>query len=284
MNIGVSEKKIKSIILSDVGKKAAVLSFSPVSGGCINNCFRVDTSLGCFFLKWGKGGSSEMFKCEARGLNLIKKNSLSLSVPKIVSYNKNYLLMEFVGGGEKNNLFWEKLGRGVSEMHKTTNSLYGLNYDNFIGSLSQKNNFEKNWSDFFINQRLVPQLSLGGFSKSFLLSFDKLFVKLDSLFPKESPALLHGDLWSGNFLVGPSLPVLVDPSVYFGFREIDIAMSSLFGGFDIRFYDSYNELNPLSDGWEDRLDLCNLYPLLVHINLFGGGYYNQVKSVLSRFV
>ena len=143
-------------------------------------------------------------------------------------------------------------------MHKTTNSLYGLSYDNFIGSLSQKNCFEKNWSDFFINQRLVPQLSFGGFSRPFLLSFDKLFVKLDSLFPKEPPSLLHGDLWSGNFLAGPSLPVLVDPSVYFGFREIDVAMSFLFGGFDIRFYDSYNEINPLTDGWEDRLDLCNL--------------------------
>ena len=284
MVLTISEEKIKNIILNDVGKKVSVLGFSPVYGGCVNSCFKVDTSLGCFFLKWGKGQSSEMFKSESRGLNLIKKNSLSISVPRVVSYNKDYLLMEFVKGGERNNLFWEKLGRGVSEMHKTTNSLYGLNYNNFIGSLSQKNNFEKNWSEFFINQRLIPQLSFGGFSKSFLLSFDKLFVKLDSLFPKEPPSLLHGDLWYGNFLVGTSLPVLVDPSVYFGCREMDIAMSSLFGGFDVRFYDSYNELSPLADGWENRLDLCNLYPLLVHVNLFGGGYYNQIKNILSRFV
>jgi len=225
-----------------------------------------------------------MFMCEAMGLSLIKENVLSLSVPKVLSYSTDYLLMEFVENRDKNNLFWENFGRGVSEMHKTTRTCFGLNYDNFIGNLSQKNNFENKWSDFFINQRLLPQLCLSGFSSSLLFSFDKLFLKIESLFPEELPSLLHGDLWSGNFLFGPSFPVVIDPSVYFGFREMDIAMSSLFGGFNSRFYDSYNELNPLLHGWKDRLDLCNLYPLLVHHNLFGGGYYKQIKSVLYRFV
>lgn len=277
------EEQIKDIIRSDIGGKSSLLDFSAVSGGSINNCFKIITSSGRFFLKYNKNSSIEMFEVESRGLDLLRESS-SFYIPKVVSYKKNYLLMEFIEEEKKDGHFWEKFGRRLSEMHKKTNSYYGLDHNNFIGSLAQKNNFVNRWSDFFINQRLMPQLSLGSFSNDFLLSFDKLFVKIDSFFPKEPPSLLHGDLWSGNFLVSSSLPVLIDPAVYFGFREMDIAMSKLFGGFDSSFYSSYNEQNPLSDGWEDRLDICNLYPLLVHVNLFGGSYYNQVKRILTRFV
>jgi fructosamine-3-kinase len=277
------EEQIKNVVSSDIGKNVSVLDVRHVSGGCINNCFEIITSSGRFFLKRNNNAPLEMFESESKGLNLLRKSG-SLYVPKVISCEKNYLLMEFVDEGEKNNRFWEKFGRGLSEMHQKTNSFYGLDHDNFIGSLAQKNDFKNSWDDFFINQRILPQLGFGDFSADFLLSFDKLFVKLDSIFPKEPPSLLHGDLWSGNFLVNQSCPTLIDPAVYFGFREMDIAMSKLFGGFDGYFYSSYNEQNPLSDGWEDRLDLCNLYPLLVHVNLFGEGYYNQVKRILSRFV
>ena len=277
------EEKIKFVLNSKFGGNVSLLNVQFVSGGCINNSCKIISSCGDFFFKWNNNAPSEMFEVESRGLDLLRESN-TLYIPETISYDKNYLLMEFVDDGEKNNRFWEEFGRGLSQMHQKTNSFYGLDHDNFIGSLDQKNDFKNSWIDFFINQRILPQLALGDFSPDFLSSFDKLFVKLDSLFPKEPPSLLHGDLWSGNFLVNESGPVLIDPAIYFGFREMDIAMSKLFGGFDDSFYSSYNELNPLSEGWEDRLGLCNLYPLLVHVNLFGGSYYNQVKGILSRFV
>ena len=277
------EEQIKRIITNNLGRNVSVLSVLPISRGSISSSLKVITSSGNFFLKWNNNAPCKMFEVESRGLDLLRKNS-PLYIPETISYDKNYLLMEFVESGEENNHFWEEFGRGLSQMHQKTNSFYGLDHDNFIGNLDQKNNFKNIWSDFFINQRLLPQLVSGNFSPEFMSSFDKLFVKLDSLFPKDPPSLLHGDLWSGNFLINKFQPVLIDPAIYFGFREMDIAMSKLFGGFNNRFYSSYNEHLPLSDGWEDRLDLCNLYPLLVHVNLFGGSYYNQVKRVLSRFV
>ena len=277
------EEQIKKIVTNNLGRNVSILSVLPVSGGSISSSLKIVTSSGKFFLKWNNNAPCKMFEVESRGLDLLRKNS-PLYIPETISYDKNYLLMEFVEGGEENNHFWEEFGRGLSQIHRKTNSFYGLDHDNFIGNLDQKNNFKNTWSDFFINQRLLPQLVLGNFSPEFISSFDKLFVKLDSLFPEDPPSLLHGDLWGGNFLVNKFRPVLIDPAIYFGFREMDIAMSKLFGGFNSRFYSSYNEHSPLSDGWEDRLDLCNLYPLLVHVNLFGGSYYNQVKRVLSRFV
>ena len=118
-----------------------------------------------------------------------------------------------------------------------------------------------------------------------MADFEELFVKLPNLFPNEKPSLLHGDLWSGNFLIkNKDTPVLIDPAIYYGYREMDIAMSKLFGGFNSDFYDYYNETFPLEKEWEERVKLCNLYPLLVHVNLFGGGYLNQVKNILSYYV
>jgi protein-ribulosamine 3-kinase len=115
--------------------------------------------------------------------------------------------------------------------------------------------------------------------------FERLFHRLDTLFPTEPPALLHGDLWSGNFLCDTQgRPVLIDPAVYYGHREMDLAMTRLFGGSDAALYAAYTDEWPLERGWEERVDLCNLYPLLVHVNLFGGSYITQVEAVLRRYV
>ena len=147
------------------------------------------------------------------------------------------------------------------------------------------NTKKENWIDFFVQNRLLAQLNIGGFSSSIKNDFEKLFDKLPDLIPQEKPSLIHGDLWGGNFLVKEhTLPVLIDPAIYFGNREMDIAMSKLFGRFNTNFYTSYNEVFPLEKGWEERVNLCNLYPLLVHVNLFGGGYLNQVKNILSYYV
>ena len=157
-----------------------------------------------------------------------------------------------------------------------------------MGSLRQNNCFHSSWVDFFINERLDKQVQLA--SRKGLLSgplekqFERLYAQLDELLPEEPPCLVHGDLWSGNFMVSENGEVcLIDPAVYYGNREVDLAMSTLFGGFSPDFYTSYEEEYPLIPGWKDRLELYNLYPLLIHLNLFGSGYLGSILKVLQRF-
>ena len=152
----------------------------------------------------------------------------------------------------------------------------------------QQNNSHTNWTDFFIQERLQIQIKLARdhhqIESTTISKFEKLYHRLDDIFPKEQPALLHGDLWSGNFMVDEKgAPVIMDPAVYYGHREMDIAMTKLFGGFDNQFYDAYNAHFQLEKGWKSRIDICNLYPLLVHVNLFGGSYLQQVKNIITKF-
>jgi fructosamine-3-kinase len=174
-------------------------------------------------------------------------------------------------------------------MHRQTNDKFGLDHDNYIGSLNQSNKFHSTWAEFFIEERLMPQLKIAFDNKIIQRSFtrlaDQLFPRLHNLCPVERPALLHGDLWSGNFMpTQDGSPCIYDPAVYYGHREMDIAMTKLFGGFDDNFYDAYNENFPLEKEWLKRVDLCNLYPLLVHVNLFGGSYIRQAETTLKQYV
>jgi len=174
----------------------------------------------------------------------------------------------------------------LATLHKTTQEDYGLDNNNYMGSLEQVNHKKKSLIDFFIECRLIPQIEMAGnkLSKSDHEMFEALYKRLPSILIDEQPALVHGDLWSGNFMIGnKGQPVLIDPAVAYSSREVDIAMSRLFGGFDSVFYSSYEETYPTAPGLEERIDIYNLYPLLVHVNLFGGGYYQQVKNILNRF-
>lgn len=174
-------------------------------------------------------------------------------------------------------------------MHKHTNAQFGFTADNYIGYLPQHNNYHNTWASFFVHNRLMPMVQMA-FDKRLLTSFDaqlfeRLYLNLYNLFDEEPPALLHGDLWSGNYLIGiDGKPYLIDPAVCYGNREFDIAMTTLFGGFTREFYNGYQEVYPLLTGWEHRLALWNLYPLLVHLNLFGGSYLGQVQSSLKKYV
>jgi fructosamine-3-kinase len=215
----------------------------------------------------------------------VLKDTNTIRIPNVLCFDDDFLILEFIPPSNPNNAFWEVFGQKLALMHKQTHSKFGLDFDNYIGSLYQDNTQNKNWTEFFIQNRLQAQLSIGNFSGTLLSDFDKLFQKLPNLFPNEKPALLHGDLWNGNFLAkNGDTPMLIDPAIYYGNREIDIAMSKLFGGFNSDFYFAYNESHPLENGWEERIQICNLYPLLVHVNLFGGAYINQVKNILSYYV
>jgi len=283
---------VKSILASlslKFDETIEVISVTSVLGGDINETYKLETSKGVYFVKINDGTKyPEMFAKEANGLNALAQTKM-IKIPSVIHFENSFLLLEWIEHGDKKQGFWNVFGSNLAKLHQVTNDRFGFEEDNYIGSLIQSNSWQNTWTDFFVLQRLEPQLKLARennlLDASIAKSFDRLFHKLEILFPKEAPALIHGDLWSGNFMVSTDgSPVIMDPAVYYGHREMDLAMTQLFGGFDSKMYFSYNEQFPLEQGWEERVPLCNIYPLLVHVNLFGGSYVNQVEQVLGRFV
>jgi fructosamine-3-kinase len=280
------------IELISIHQNLKVERFRPVSGGCINNGGVLTTNSGEYFLKWNDANRyPSMFETEAKGLRLLSSTS-AIRVPKPIEYSVagsyQYILMEFIDTKGRRKDFWTVLGERLAELHKNSGSHFGLDHDNYIGSLNQYNNRSDDWVAFFINQRLRMQLKLasqnGLADKSLVNSFEVLFKRLDDLLVTEKPSLLHGDLWSGNLIVDDKgEPCLIDPAVYYGHREMEIAFTTLFGGFDESFYDSYNVVFPLEKEFKMRFDIYNLYPLLVHLNLFGRAYLSGIKKIVSRY-
>lgn len=265
---------------------------SVLSGGSINDAYKVVTNSGTYFVKYNLASTyPNMFETEARGLNILRASN-SIIIPEFYFVNTigdyAYLVLEYIESSITSSKFWQNFGYSLAGLHKTSNASFGLDHNNYIGSLKQSNNFHSSWVEFFINERLTPQLKMavdkGLIEQSTQNAFTALFLKLPLLLPEEQPALLHGDLWSGNFMIANNGEAcIMDPAVYFGCREMDLAMSKLFGGFDHAFYNAYNEVYPLIEGWHERVDIHNIYPLLVHVNLFGRSYLNTIKGILKRF-
>lgn len=274
-----------------IGHQVDIRAEIPAGGGSINDSYRLETDAGRFFVKMNAADRfPSLFEAEADGLRRLHEAE-ALQVPDVIDHGEidghGYLLLEWIESGLKEHGFWEELGRGLARLHRHSQAQFGLDRDNYIGSLKQANAPAADWPSFFIRQRLEPQLKLArdhqrlGDGATF--RFERLFMQIDRLFPTEPPALLHGDLWSGNILCDArSQPVLLDPAVHYGHREMDLAMTRLFGGFEDPFYAAYHAEWPMAEGWEERVDLCNLYPLMVHVNLFGGAYTAQVESILKR--
>jgi protein-ribulosamine 3-kinase len=274
------------------GSEVKILSVHSVPGGSINQAARLSTARGNYFVKWNSARLYPgMFSSEKKGLEHLSGCS-QLHIPKPLADGNNeetaFLILEFIESGIRVPEFWDLFGRGLAQLHKCSTDYFGLEYDNYIGSLAQSNRKHGSWSEFFIQERLEPQLKkavdVGKSVKHLVKGFERLYLRLAEIFPPEPSALLHGDLWNGNYMTGNTgKPVIFDPAVYYGHREMDIAMTHLFGGFDREFYQAYQDEYPLEKGWESRADICNLYPLLVHVNLFGGGYVQQVEQVLRKF-
>lgn len=272
--------------------KFIVTSNSVVSGGDINNAYRLITNQSSFFIKTNHASRyPNMFEKEANGLDLLR-NTNTIKIPEVIAVGEvddtSFLMLEWIDSARPETNFWQNFGKQLAQLHQNTFSSFGLNENNYIGSLSQSNQQHNTWVDFFIHERLQAQIKMavdaGKMDDQTVKQFENLYKELPNIFPEESPALLHGDLWSGNYMVGnKGEPVIIDPAVYYGHREMDLAMTKLFGGFSGEMYQSYNNQYPLQQGWESRITICNLYPLLVHVNLFGGGYLLQVKSILSKF-
>lgn len=269
-----------------------IKDFTPTSGGCINNGGRLTASHGIFFIKWNDAHKySGMFMAEARGLKLLDSAN-AVRIPQVIGVKEGegpqVIIMEFISSVKRAANYWELLGHHLAKLHMKRGEYFGLDHNNYMGSLPQYNDIKKSWVDFFITQRLNVQLKIAfdtqAIDEFVLKKFERLYQKIPSILTDENPSLIHGDLWGGNLLTDENgNPCLIDPAVYFGNREVDLAMTQLFGGFANEFYEVYQEVFPLPKGAQERFDIYNLYTLLVHVNLFGQGYLNQVLNILNSF-
>jgi fructosamine-3-kinase len=264
-----------------------------VGGGCINEAFVVELGGSRVFVKTNRASPPQMFQREAEGLNALRDaGCLRVPEPIAVGDDPAFLVMEFIGpppsGGKRTDV-GAALGRGLAELHRTGSGSYGFSRDNYIGSLPQENGITASWVEFFGERRLRPQViragRSGALSAQQVRRLETVIDRLGDILPDAPhPALLHGDLWGGNYMVGAhGEPVLIDPAVYRGDREVELAFTELFGGFSRSFYDAYRAHWPLSPGYEDRRALYNAYPLLVHVNLFGGGYGAQLMAAIGPY-
>lgn len=249
------------------------------------------------FVKTHRGEPRGMYSAEVVGLEQLRSalatTGTSVRIPRVIASGEEdaagpaFLALERVERGRATRASAEALGRGLAALHRVTHASFGGGGDNFIATLPQSNRDHDTWEAFYRDERLEPlarrAIERRLLSSAHARSFDALYARLGELLgPLEPPALLHGDLWGGNALVDAGgAPVLIDPSVYFGHREVDLAMMRLFGGFDRATFDAYDEALPLSEGHEDRVELFQLYPLLVHVNLFGSGYVTQLEHALA---
>lgn len=272
-----------------------VLSAARVPGGDINDAFElVLVDQRKVFLKTHAQAPAALFAAEAEGLEFLRA-AQALRIPQVLAVSPAgegppFLLLEFIAPSRRRRDFDETLGRGLALLHRFGAPSFGFRADNFIGRLPQANRSRESWAEFYHEQRLEPQLraarATGRASLPLCRRFEQLFEKMPALVgDSEPPARLHGDLWSGNVhLDEQGAPCLIDPAVYGGHREMDLAMMRLFGGFSERVFAAYAEVNPLARGHEERVPLYQLYPLLVHLNLFGGSYLASVEQALSRYL
>ncbi len=296
---------LEASVLAPVERHAGrVLRVTSLGGGCIAHASRVEADRGTFFLKHASGETGGTFEAEAAGLRALRLSAeeTGLGVPEVLEAQNargmraGFLLLSWVEPGRTDFGYWARLGEGLSRLHRKDPAgereaapRYGFFTDNFIGRLPQRNTWRAPWPAFFREERLAPQLERarqgGLWDRAWDVKAERLLARLEDLLPaRPHPSLVHGDLWSGNHLPGAEgTPWLVDPAAYVGDREVDLAMTELFGGFDAGFYGAYSAAWPLEPDYEERREVYNLYHLLNHLNHFGGSYAQSVARVLARF-
>ncbi len=269
-----------------------ILSFRSVSGGDISSAYKVDTEKRAYFLKVNNAPFAlDMFRAEQKGLEAIEKTR-TIAVPHVHLVDsiegQSFLLMDLVESKRPDTYDYQRLGTQLAQLHQCSQTDFGFLSDNFIGSLPQQNNPHSDWATFYWFERILPQLQMA--LKTRLIQPDiipeeqKAIILFQNIFDDVKPSLLHGDLWGGNYLIATDgTPYLIDPAVYYGHSMVDIAMSHLFGGFGTDFYNTYHEIIPKSTHYDAQIELYQLYYLLVHLNLFGSGYYSSVASILKRY-
>jgi len=272
----------------------AIVSKQSVGGGCIADAKTITTTSGKRWFIKTQLVNETMFSKEANGL-IELGNAQCIRVPKVVLSDARFLLLEYIDQGIKTSNFFTDFGYSLAKMHQHTGAEYGFYEDNYIGASPQYNQAQggekHDWAEFYFQKRLLPQLQMaeknGEATTELRQGISKLESKIGQILSgsNEPPSLLHGDLWGGNYLCDhQERAVLIDPAVYYGHRETDLAMTKMFGGFSAEFYGSYQQAFPLADGWEYREKVYLLYHYLNHLNLFGRGYYETCIRLIDFYL
>ena len=265
-----------------------ITSVDPVSGGCIHQALRIQTASGeNFFLKQDPGKYTDVFLREAEGLEALRVDGGPV-IPEVYLVGEGYLLLRDLRPAPRCKDFWQIYGRQLAAVHMQQNPRFGFENDNYIGSNPQQNTWMENGWKFFQEMRLRNQIKWANdqslLDTKDLHKLENLLMRLPELIPKQPASLIHGDLWSGNLITNQDgKPALIDPAVYYGWAEADLAMADLFGHYPEEFFRVYAEINPLEPGYRSRFPLYNIYHLLNHLNLFGRGYRSQIRTVLDHF-
>lgn len=298
-------QKVANAASHKLDKPVRITTAHGAGGGCINEACALDLSDGTrAFLKWNAASPTGMFAAEATGLRAIAA-ATPLRVPDVWEARDRsddcpgFLLTDDVTAPASlyhfaplaGTNFGEALGLGLAAMHRVTADNWGFDGDNFIGPTPQANGWMDTWAEFFSVRRVGAMIGFfeakGGGDRWLAVRKDRFVARCHSILANvtDRPSLVHGDLWSGNVIRDDcGGPALIDPAAHYGHREVDVAYSRLFGGFSPAFYGAYEEAFPLDPGFPERKDLYNVYHLLNHALLFGGGYYEQAKAIIRRFI
>lgn len=284
---------LQDAIKDRYGESRSIARRQHVSGGDINEAEALTLDDGSvLFMKSNSEACLRNFEAEAKGLRAIQDTG-TIGCATVLGLgtegNRSFLLLEFISEGVRIKDFWETFAWELSSMHHAdVGDRYGFGQDNWIGSRKQENRISDSWVAFFRDYRLKPQFRAANsyFSEADWKKADWLLEHLDRYLTEPArPSLVHGDLWAGNLITGSDgKGWLIDPAVYWGHPEVDIAMTELFGGFAFEFYNTYKETGLLDAGYAERRDLYNLYQLLNHLNMFGTGYLGSVRRILARYV
>ena len=266
-----------------------VVSKEPVSGGCINDSSRLIMDSGkSIFLKFNKEAPADMFMAESEGLNALSQRK-ALKTPAVIHTDQDFILLEDLGDGMPHRSYWKTLGEGLANMHDQSFKNFGFSSDNYCGATLQRNTTMVDGFEFFSNYRIL-NLTSKAFDTNLierkdLKQLEYIAANLSHWIPDEKPVLLHGDLWRGNVHCDHNgNPVILDPAVYWGWAEAELAMTELFGGFDQQFYESYEYCSNIDGNWKERAPIYNLYHLLNHLILFGDSYLPQIRTNIRKFL
>lgn len=279
-----------------LGESFAIASARAQGGGDIHEAAVIETTMGDFFVKWHPEVPADLFAVEAYSLERLRAACDELTVPKPIAHRAptadtpGFLVMEHLAPGQPAASFDETLGRGLAEMHRHTADAWGFARDTYCGTTPQPNAWRADWVAFYRDQRLAPLLERCAARRRLhpgdRAAFERLLIRLDDLLHTDEarPALIHGDLWRGNVhTMADGRPAILDPAAYFGHREAELGMMRLFGGFSARTWGAYREAWPLEPGFEQRLELYELYHLMNHYLLFGGSYGARAFAIARRW-
>lgn len=277
--------RVANHVTQVTGQTFEVKERRSVGGGCTSQAFVVSDDQRTYFVKLNDAAKLAMFKAEAGGLNEIYQTA-TIRVPRPICWgigDSSYLVLEWLELERGSARTWQVMGQKLAAMHQVTSDRFGWHQQNTIGATPQINTWTQNWAEFFAEHRIGFQLKLAQRGGHFR-DQDRLLAAIPQLLSRQpQPSLVHGDLWSGNAAASRSEePVVLDPAVYFGDREVDLAMTELFGGFPSNFYQAYEQAFPLDPGYERRKTLYNLYHILNHFNLFGGSYAAQANRMIEQ--